>query len=84
MTAATCGPPRCELEGGVLGCAPLLLLPAHCAGSDVVMVQQLTLGTSLPTHTGTDTDTDTDSTSPGVRTKEGILWGQHTVDTVPP
>ena len=73
MTAATCGPPRCELEGGVLGCAPLLLLPAHCAGSDVVMVQQLTLGTSLPTHTGTDTD----KTSPGVRTREGILWTAH-------
>ena len=45
MTAATCGPPRCELEGGVLGCAPLLLLPTHCGRSEVVMVQTLTLGT---------------------------------------
>ena len=70
-TDATCGPPRCELEGGVLGCAPLLLLPAHCGRSDVVMVQLLTLGTSLPSHTGTGTDTD--KTSPGVGTREGIL-----------
>ena len=76
MTAATCGPPRCELEGGVLGCAPLPLLPAHCVGSDVVMIQQLILGTSLPSHTGTDTD----KTSLGVLTREGILCGQHTVE----
>ena len=69
MTAATCGPPRCELEGGVLGCAPLLLLPNHCGRSEVVMVQLLTLGTSLPSHTRTDTD----KTSPGV----GILWTAH-------
>ena len=72
MTAVTCGPPRCELEGGVLGCAPLLLLPAHCEGSDVVMVQTLTLATSLPSHTRTDTDKT--SSREGILTVDSTLW----------